>query len=630
MESASAKSKNRYWPIIKKTKLISLFIASLSISELFIPAYADDKNASSNSLEQALLLQEGSAGDYLSAVYSANIGAFDLSAAAYSRAYQASPKNLLLLLNYYKSLLLSGNIEAATPLAKNFLTEEPYSLSANILLASHAFSEGSFELAHKHLSAIRIPLASGAQNIHVLVVPLTLIWTEAAKGNLQAANKRLKVLEEIGVLPTAFLWTLKARLSSFEGDNERAARYFHMLVVENDIPDRYRYEALRFFRYQAQITSSELPISNWEREASEELRKNDQWRRLIQDATKEKPNLLLDEVRNGRRDILKRQLAEIFYEAAQSFQQAQMDSEMLAYAQLAAFVSPDFSANSLLLADYYYSSNEDEKAEKIYRNINKKDMYFIDSRLSLARLWYRQGRIAEAKKLLLNLAAEGKSEANNLKIESSLITLAGLLQDKKHYREAASRYSDVLKQLEAADSRRGKMLFLRGICYERAGLWKKAEADLLAAVALEPNLPETLNYIAYSWADRGERLDEAETMLEKALAIQPQSPQIQDSMGWVLFKKGIFDKAAQYIELASETTPYDPYINDHLGDVYWRQGRLREANYQWLRAIQSLTGEEEDSLVKTLHYKLENGLKSAPKPAMWRRLFTWIKKQCQF
>ena len=53
------------------------------------------------------------------------------------------------------------------------------------------------------------------------------------------------------------------------------------------------------------------------------------------------------------------------------------------------------------------------------------------------------------------------------------------------------------------------MFYDRGIAYEQAHQWRKAEADFRHALQLAPDQPYVLNYLGYSWADKGEHLAEA-------------------------------------------------------------------------------------------------------------------------
>ena len=145
----------------------------------------------------------------------------------------------------------------------------------------------------------------------------------------------------------------------------------------------------------------------------------------------------------------------------------------------------------------------------------------------------------------------------------------------------------------------------RGASLIELGRWDDAEKDLQRAVEIAPEEPAALNYLGYSWAERGVNLDEAFKLIEKAVELEPDSGAIIDSLGWAHYQRGEYEKAAPYLEQAAALEPSDPTITDHLGDVYWRLGRKIEAGYQWRRSLEL---EPNEKLEKSLHEKLEKGL----------------------
>jgi Flp pilus assembly protein TadD len=137
------------------------------------------------------------------------------------------------------------------------------------------------------------------------------------------------------------------------------------------------------------------------------------------------------------------------------------------------------------------------------------------------------------------------------------------------------------------------------------GRWSTAEVDLKRAVEIAPEEATTLNYLGYSWAERGEHLDEAFKLIEKAVALEPGSGAIIDSLGWAHYQLGQYSDAVGHLEQAAALEAADPTITDHLGDVYWRLGREREARYQWRRALELKPSER---VRKQIEKKLEQGL----------------------
>ena len=142
-------------------------------------------------------------------------------------------------------------------------------------------------------------------------------------------------------------------------------------------------------------------------------------------------------------------------------------------------------------------------------------------------------------------------------------------------------------------------------CYNEAVAIGQVVADFRAALDLNPDQPQVLNYLGYSLVERGEKLEEALGMIETAVAAQPENGAIVDSLGWVLFQLGRYDEAVEPMERAASLEAVDPIINDHLGDVYWVVGRQTEAVFQWNRA---LSFDPDEALATRIRAKLERGL----------------------
>src|SRR5690606_3282769 len=125
------------------------------------------------------------------------------------------------------------------------------------------------------------------------------------------------------------------------------------------------------------------------------------------------------------------------------------------------------------------------------------------------------------------------------------------------------------------------------------------------ALELYPDQPQVLNYLGYSWVDRGENLEEALQMIRKAVEMRPQDGYIVDSLGWAYYKLGRYNEAVVELEKAVKLRPEDPTINDHLGDAYWQAGRGLEATFQWNHAI---AGKPEAAELAKIEKKLKQGL----------------------
>ena len=110
------------------------------------------------------------------------------------------------------------------------------------------------------------------------------------------------------------------------------------------------------------------------------------------------------------------------------------------------------------------------------------------------------------------------------------------------------------------------------------------ESELRKLIAAKPDFAAAYNALGYSFADRNIKLDEAQTLIEKALSITPNDHYMLDSLGWVYYRKGNLDKAIEYLQQAYKVNP-DPEIAAHLGEVLWQKGQHEEAKKIWQDAL---------------------------------------------
>ncbi|HXH25388.1 MAG TPA: tetratricopeptide repeat protein [Vicinamibacterales bacterium] len=122
--------------------------------------------------------------------------------------------------------------------------------------------------------------------------------------------------------------------------------------------------------------------------------------------------------------------------------------------------------------------------------------------------------------------------------------------------------------------------------YRDSGRDLDAEKTLRQILAIDPTNANALNYLGYLLALRGERLDEAISLVRRALDADPDNGAYLDSLGWAYFRRGDLDEAEKYLSAAAARLPENSEIQDHLGDVYARRGRLQEAIAAWRRALE--------------------------------------------
>jgi tetratricopeptide (TPR) repeat protein len=214
--------------------------------------------------------------------------------------------------------------------------------------------------------------------------------------------------------------------------------------------------------------------------------------------------------------------------------------------------------------------------------------YLVPARSRQAALLARAGKLDEARSLLA--ATQGENDAQNVRL---IQAQAELLREGRQYGEALEVLSGGLKRFpDSAD-----LLYDRAMVAERMNRLDWLESDLRRVMVLRPDDAQAYNALGYTLADRTDRLAEAVTLLDKALALAPEDPFILDSVGWAQYRSGNLARAQEYLERAYAIRP-DPEIAAHLGEVLWARGRHDEAGKLWQTSLQ--THPQNEVLLETL------------------------------
>jgi tetratricopeptide (TPR) repeat protein len=178
---------------------------------------------------------------------------------------------------------------------------------------------------------------------------------------------------------------------------------------------------------------------------------------------------------------------------------------------------------------------------------------------------------------------------------------AALLQLKRN-NEALALLKDAVAQ--APDDT--TVLFQYGAALDRAGLASDAEKAFRDVIARDPLDAGALNYLGYMLAERGTGLDEAVSLIQRALKVEPDNPSYLDSLGWAYVQQGKLDLADPPLTTAAGKLPKNSVIQDHLGDLRLKQNRRADAIAAWQKA---LDGDMESLDRAKLQKKIESAKK---------------------
>ncbi|WP_312361158.1 tetratricopeptide repeat protein [Ensifer sp.] len=270
------------------------------------------------------------------------------------------------------------------------------------------------------------------------------------------------------------------------------------------------------------------------------------------------------------------------------------------YLQTARRLDPDSADILVMLAGIAENLKKPKEAIELYQSVPEASPMRRLSELQLGLSLASIGKVDEAKKHLKALIDVDPKNIRNY------LAYGSVLSDAKDYKEMGELYDRAVDQIGPVPKRSDwTVFFQRGIAYERQKLWEKAEPNFRKALELNPDQPQVLNYLGYSWVDMNINLEEGLDMIRKAVELKPDDGYIVDSLGWAYFRMNRFDDAVVELEKAAELMAGDPTINDHLGDAYWRVGRKLEAVFQW---TQTLELKPEEAEIPKIKVKIENGL----------------------
>ncbi len=179
----------------------------------------------------------------------------------------------------------------------------------------------------------------------------------------------------------------------------------------------------------------------------------------------------------------------------------------------------------------------------------------------------QQGQMAKARERVRALPGDSSEEK-----ERRLLMEVQLLREANQWPAALELLTQALKD----DPTDIDLLYEHAMSAERLGRFDLMEQQLRRVIELKPEHHHAHNALGYSLADRNLRLDEARSLIERAIELGGHEPFLVDSLGWVAFREGKLDEAERLLRQAHRARP-DAEIAAHLAELLWKQGRQDEA-----------------------------------------------------
>ena len=272
------------------------------------------------------------------------------------------------------------------------------------------------------------------------------------------------------------------------------------------------------------------------------------------------------------------------------------------YLQLAAYLDPVNYLATMAIGDVWQSVQRYDDAIAVYDTVPATASLRRNADIEIGTCLLAENKPEEAIRYIKRVADSDSTDVQ------AAIELGNVYRASNKFTEAAAAYSRGIAQITKPDKSDWQIYYYRGVSLEQAKHWPEAEADFLKALSIDSEQPQVLNYLGYSWVDRGINLDRALGMIQKAVNLRPNDGYIVDSLGWAYYRLGRAKQAVSSLEAAVLLRPDDSTINDHLGDAYWRAGEKRDAYFQWTHAKDF--GPDKEEMPKIMA-KLEHGLPAA-------------------
>ena len=556
-------------PTSKLSRAARLAAVLLAGTALALPALAPPASARETIAMPPPPDVSGSvSGNYLSALVAGADRDTPAASAYFREVLRSDPRNPELIERTFVAALSNGDVEDALDFARRLIKSDPKNGLAHMVLGIGQMRDGHWVAARRELSSG----ASGRE--HDITVALLTAWTYAGQGDEKKALAAIDGLQDTGF--KVFRDYHAALIADQANDLPEATKRFKTAYAEDHtilrLVDAYaRFEARHGAKDEALRALDAF---------GQVLPHHPQVEALAADIQAGRPILPL--VKTAQEGA-----AEVLYGLGAAGGRQGDELAAMIYLRLSLYLAPNNSLAEITLADLYARLKQNEQAIAVYGRVPEASALRNNADVQTGLTLDVMGKPEEAIGYLKDIVAKHPHDLD------ALTTLGNVQREQKHYAEAAATYTQALDAVPKDDKAAWTLLYFRGISYERAKEWPKGEADFQRALQLEPDQPLLLNYLGYSWVDRGEHLDEAFKMLRKAVALRPEDGFIVDSLGWADYRLGDYDGAVKELERAIALKPGDPTINDHLGDAYWRTGHKLEAQFQWNHA-RDLKPEAED------------------------------------
>ena len=492
---------------------------------------------------------------------------------------------------FIRTLILLDKFEQAFAFSKSVWSDDEFLFEADLLLGLNYFIKEDYVNAEKHFERLN-KISQYSLFFDDFTSNVLIAWSKASQGNKEAS---FKFIEKVPKSYRHLKNTQNIFLQCYF-DDAQTTKSFEKLIHDTDYNfSRYNFFLANYLLFNNKTIEAKKIIKNSRKKYNSNL--------LINQTESFFLNHEYEKVKNFFNcKNPKDSLGEFFYVIANLYSSENNYQLSNFYMKISLFLNNKFLMNKALLAENYYYQKKNGLSKNIYQSLKS---------IGQAYSWYASKRIAA---ILLDVKGKEYS-ISSLEDEFNLLSnpnfedyyeLANFYKDNEYYEKSIKYYSLALRKIKKDHFLVPKILDRRGTSFERIDDWENAEKDLIESLRILPNQAHVLNYLAYTWIDKGINVDEGLEMLKKAASLRENDGYIIDSLGWAYYVKKDYAKAEPFLQRAVELLPLDPIINDHYADTLWMLDKNIQARYFWNYILK--LNDVEQKLKDTISKKLIFGI----------------------
>ena len=534
-----------------------LFGAASIVAAMLVASCAENGDMvtpGSSSVPGSASVGGTAAGNFLAGRFAADLHDLPAAAVFMRNAERQDPDDIEVLQRAHLALAADGKLGESAEVAMRVLRFDNEATVAAVIVAEQQIKKGNWAIAEARIQSLP------RRGFNEMIAPLIAAWSEMGQGHTDLALGDLEALKTDG--HQLALYEYHAALICDLADRKADAEQHYRAALAADGGEVLRtvQAAASFFRRTgAPETAADIVH---------------RYRLVHADAT------LADLDGSARPvDSARAGVAEALFAMAGTLRQGGANDLALIFARLTLDLEPNLTLAQLMAGDALQDMGRLDAANDMYGEVASDSAAHWAAQLRIANNYDELDRLDDAIHLLETEAAKHPDRFD------ALVELGDILRRHDRWTDAIAAYDRALALVPKPGRGDWPLFYARGIAEHESDQWARAEQDFQHALALNPDQPDVLNYLGYSWVEKGINIDRAQQMIEKALSQRPTSGFMVDSLGWLFFRTGQYEKAVAEMERAIELTPDDATINSHLGDTLAAVGRTEEARFQWQRAL---------------------------------------------